>query len=189
MDTISIILSTVIAFLLLVIWDFNGQIDRLKRRLASKPRPSLAELLQRIAADLNGKSPASIISDLRDEMGEKDAELNKIKFEYACHVAACKCGKDRVEHHLACECCRGTGLNALDEECQTCDSSGRADMVKSEPTPLQLKAIMYARLPNNRDGIKGKLEELGAMYLSKLKPEHFKTFKDYLLTLEISGRN
>lgn len=85
MDTIEIILAVAIFLVFLGTWDNSGRIDRLQRRVIAK-----AEGEKRGTE----KNLLGIISEMEAEIEAKDeeiknlkAELNKVKFDYACEVA------------------------------------------------------------------------------------------------------
>ena len=85
MDTIEIILAVAIFLVFLGTWGNSGRIDRLQRRVIAK-----AEGEKRGTE----KNLLGIISEMEAEIEAKDqeiknlkAELNKVKFDYACEVA------------------------------------------------------------------------------------------------------
>lgn len=91
MDTIEIILAVAIFLVLLGTWDNSGRIDQLQRRVIAK-----AEGEKRGTE----KNLLGIISEMEAEIEAKDqeiknlrAELNKVKFDYACEVAGEKTGE------------------------------------------------------------------------------------------------
>lgn len=166
MSTIEIILAVAVVLLLLGTWDNSGRIDRLQldtwdnsRRIDRLQRRVIAQALPQKAEEAKtekrevGKNLLGIIEEMEKEIDVKDeeikelkAELNKVKFDYACEVA----GK------------KEKNTEELDE----------------------LRTLLFARVIKHRQDMKSKLLGLGASSLSRLKPEHYKRFKDYLLTLE-----
>ena len=70
-----------------------------------------------------------------------NGDIAKLKFDYACQVAGCKCHKtetpaplrgewvaeeanEQGTHVGFCKCCAGSGKNRLGEMCETCEGSG-----------------------------------------------------------------
>lgn len=81
-----------------------------------------------------------------EEIKSLKAELNKVKFDYACEVAG---KKEKNTEELE-----------------------------------ELRTLLFTRVVKHRLDMQAKLKGFGAISLTKLKPEHYKRFKDYLLTLE-----
>ena len=88
MDTVEIILAVAIFLVFLGTWDNSGRIDQLQRRVIAQNAP------EKKGAE---KNLLGIISEMEAEIEAKDeeikslkAELNKVKFDYACEVAGKK---------------------------------------------------------------------------------------------------
>ena len=88
MDTIEIILAVAIFLVFLGTVDNGGRIDQLQRRVMAQNAP------EKKGAE---KNLLGIISEMEAEIEAKDeeikslkAELNKVKFDYACEVAGKK---------------------------------------------------------------------------------------------------
>ena len=82
MNTIEFILAVAIFLLLLGTWDNSGRIDKLQRRAVKPKNAAETEKLLGIVIDTETEIEAK-----DEEIKNLKAELNKVKFDYACEVA------------------------------------------------------------------------------------------------------